>query len=386
MVSEHKIQIQVNNFIESLRKESRIEIQNGLITPKKAIIHNSTGLGRRFNYIPGEFAKEEGFAYTHNGFGERTVFRQQPFEVGGNRFYLELKGYGFSGKHFYPFHHGEGDLSFGMYFRNAKHEFGILKSLSRIEGIKTQLPVALLSFPKKEFERNAIAGMVYCCVPFSFTDIEKFTGLPIDNQKDLIDHLISLYDAEGLDPVLKIMNGFSEFDFSDSLGQFPKIKKPAGYLIRATRSPFRLADCSDPAVREFMDVNSDESSFKEAAFEAGGTYVKMLEQGFFHNYPHEKNITTAGELMDFEDTSRITNVNEIKDIWKYVRGFFPEKDLSSFKNYLSHIVGYNYHPLFGYSFLKGTGFGRTPDEVATNLVREYKDTFRELLEERVLAA
>ncbi|MFH1500707.1 MAG: hypothetical protein ABIE22_02060 [archaeon] len=338
------------------------------IIPKRALVVDSTKAGRQLGYIPKGIRTEAQTLVPHYNFmGVRTVFDPSPILVDGENFYREVKGYGQDGKHLFPLRHSEGDLNFGMYFVNAASEYFLLKQVMDSQEIRTQKPLSLLEFPKEEFEKQLILGLVSLAT----------NGQAKPEDASLI---FGIYEKEGLEEVTSLLEELTGGDLKYEKKEFPYIiKEKAGYLVRASRCPFRIV---------YYDTKIPKDRLEQAVFEGGKSYAALIHLGLIHKYPNLRNITLAGELADFEDATPITDHDSLRRDWYFVgANCLKPGAVRTFHSFLSLLLSkqsFQAHigPDFTQAFLEGTGLGRTPEQVAESIIEIHKESLQPLLEDR----
>jgi hypothetical protein len=364
MISSNVIRRKVEQYVAGRDKyPSKSHPERFL--PKKAYVVNATPEGEQRGYREGTMHTERGRAYSHfDRLVQRVVFRPEPVEINGEQFYLEVKGYGFGGRNLFPFHHCEGDLNFGMYFDNAQKEYDLLNISAQNKDLLSHLPVALLQFPRDEFVYQCLRGIGKLLLDYSVDTFGK-------TEKSIADNLLDKCQKRGIEKVMsQVRPSFHGLDHITN--QFASINKPAGYLVRATRCPFRIA-CMER-------LNVPKEQCDEAAYRAGELYSFMLRQGLLHQVPGECNITLAGELMDFEDMDKVTNTREIRKCWKFMAKQFGKKEkVDSFRDYLALTLGKQFLGEFIVPFLKGAGLGNSPYAAADSIIAMHEKAFRPLL-------
>ena len=146
MISSERIQEIVKKHIVQLTKDKPNSKYQ--IIPKRSKVLESTNLGESLGYSRGNMVIERGVAYSHYWSGQRTVFSPEPQDIGKDKFYIELKGYGFNGRYLYPDHHTEGDLHYGMYLKTARREYQCLTVSMSLQNLRSQYALALLQFSR----------------------------------------------------------------------------------------------------------------------------------------------------------------------------------------------------------------------------------------------
>jgi len=320
------------------------------LIPKKAqVVETDVDFSKILDLQEGDYVTigGAGFLPFNALLPRRTIFLERPETVGGENYYLEIKGYGANGRELYPNKHDEGDLFYGMFFDFARREYDYPKIL-RDKGIENvQYPIALLKFDDLDFFSGALCG---------FEKLIKSRLLlwgpgPVDRVRNGVSKLFPEYEASIKELVKNRDEDFAKllgkktalaffevFSRSGREGLKQLVRKTGledelagicdgrefGYAIRAVKSPFRVGDLHDEKI--VTEKN------KKIAKKIGETVRKMLELGFWHLTPNPGNWTTEGELVDFEDVisypSQFSEAEDdmrrrkIKTLEKYVRFCF----------------------------------------------------------------
>ncbi len=373
MISQTEIHDLVDRHVKYL-EETRGRWKRLALKRKRAKVIDSTEIGNGIGYSKDKTITETGRAYPHYSFLTRAVFRPDPIIIDDKEFYLEVKGYGSDGRYLYPYNHCEGDLFYGMYFDMAKKEFDFLKIAGKFKGFIAQKAVALMRFSKEDFVKYCFSGLAdilkHCREDESLGKTET----------EIRRRLIEAYESGGFDRVRDISNPVLEKGFvaPSRLDPFKEVdlERGAGYLVRATRTPFRIGSGKELGVkREDLD---------EAAYEGGRLYRRLLQDGLLHLVPSIGNITIAGELMDFEDVEKVSSVDEIRKLWKFYAEYYKkDAKLDTFFDFLIFTFGDLSLRNFSSSFLKGTNLGETPQKVSKGIIEMHESSLRPLLEEIV---
>lgn len=242
--------------------------------------------------------------------------------IGGVERYLEVKGYGQGGHDMNLFLHADGDIHFGMFYKNAKKEYDILEK-ARGAGLRVPLPLLLGKMSKQEWFNSAIRAMKSCAQLFH------------DEENVLQLDLVQYNDIQALETII---NGLEMGKYrEDNLSAY---KQPynAGFVIRAPISPFRLGDPSKK-----YELNNRN---KMIARSCGQTFLRLLNIGYLHLCPGTGNWTTMGELTDMSDCYDIKKDKNIERI-------ISKQESKAQKNYWEYILGSDHTANLTDEFLKG---------------------------------
>jgi hypothetical protein len=389
MIAQEKLEEILSLHLKSqkLRKE-----QDWLL-PKTATVRHSTAIGRRLGYREGQPRTERGRVYVHYWLPQRTVFREKPVEIQGEKFYIEIKGYGFNGGHLHGCHHDEGDLHFGMYHDIAKKEYEtirIAEEIEREEGIRSQRAISLLIFSKEEFTYQALRNLARHLIRRDTLPERKANRRQRTMNKygrretELAKNLFRLYKKEGKKALIKELICL-RWRISDKFfTEFDTMRGEAGYLVRASRSPLRLAYSQD--INSWnTDCKLTSQELNQTAMQAGRMYRRLLDRKILHQVPSAGNITLAGELMDFEDADRIENHPEIIRSWTFMAEQYKnEIKIETLRDYLALTLGERFLEDFSNPFLEGTGLGKTPMEAADAIIQLHRQSLEGLVDKRLL--
>ncbi len=291
----------------------------------------------------------------------RTFFLKKPVMINNEVFYLEVKGYGFTGREMHFQEHVSGDVFYGMYLEKALQEFERIE-LAQSLGILTPLPVAVVEITRDDYLKKGMIGFerrLEAEFSFSLRDrmdqTEEIIGEIQEFEPEIIARrLINFIErnyrediAEGV-KFLVAKLGNPPPKWGGGMGDAADVLlsgKPVGYLIRAARCPIRIGDPSDK--------NIDTPQFREVAKTTGRAFRILLENRIVHHCPGTGNWTIAGELTDFADTFHIDK--EDRELEEHINGLKKEgrikkADLRSFVKYL---IGPEHAGLLGPYFLEG---------------------------------
>lgn len=377
MISDNKVYGLVEEHIKRLSKRTGSKSRSYSLIPKKAEVIDTTIYGEELGYTIGKTRTERGKLYPH-WLLQRAVFRPAPIVLDGKFYYVEIKGYGANGRYLFPTNHTEGDLHFGMYFDIAKKEYDFLKVSMEIPDLISQKAVSLLKFQHKEFVRQCIRGLVSFVFNgrlFDGADTSSLIQQFGETEEIMAENLYRVYQADGLTKVVEHLEPLKG-TVPDMLRDFTIITKPAGYLVRLTKAPFRIAGGKKLGI--------DDDSLNEAAFEAGRLYASMLKKGYIHQVPSDWNITIAGELIDLEDMDKVTSLDELRKSWRFMASQFSNRvSVQTFQDYIELTLGKEFLGEFVDRFLEGSGLGDTSAIAARNIIDMHRESFKLLLEERV---
>ena len=301
----------------------------------------------------------------------RTMFMGQPVKIGKELFWLEVKGYGFSGKELYFQEHVSGDIYYGMYLENAKREFERL-NLAHDLGLFVPLPIAVVEIPREEYIKKGMPGFkkrlrgeLSLSAGLNLGKIEKLIGEvdkfnPGEISQKLITAAGKKYPDDPVEAVRFLIAGLSNpkkmgYGMNDAADALLSGRK-VGYLIRATRCPIRVGDPSDK--------NIDTPQFREVAKSAGKSFKVLLEHGIIHHCPGTGNWTIAGELTDFSDTF------DLKGEWPkleiHINGLKQDKRIkkADIPTFVEYLIGPPHAGLLCPYFLEGMFGGRISSEEA----------------------
>jgi len=252
----------------------------------------------------------------------RVFFFPYSTQIGGVERYIEVKGYGQDGHDMNLFLHCDGDIHFGMFYKNARKEYKILQKATEA-GLYVPLPILLGKISRKEWLLSGARSMKRCA--YLFRDEEKIwqiDSIPYDDISGLENFISSLE-----------MSKYRE----DSLSAYGQ-PYDAGLVMRAPISPFRLGDPS-----EKYDLNERN---KTIARKCGETFAGLLELGYLHMCPGTGNWTTVGELTDMSDCY---NIKKDKNIDKIVH----KKESEVQKDYWEWLLCKDHMANLGEEFIKG---------------------------------
>ena len=308
----------------------------------------------------------------------RTFFLKKPVTINNEVFYLEVKGYGFTGREMHFQEHVSGDVFYGMYLEKALQEFERIK-LAQSLGILTPLPIAVVEIAREDYLKQGMIGFKRRLeAEFSFSlrdrmdEVEELIGeIKEFDPEVLARRLIGFIErnyredvAEGVKFVVaKLGNPPPEWgggmgDAADVLSS----AKPVGYLIRAARCPIRIGDPSD------KDIDTPE--FREVARITGRAFKILLENRIVHHCPGTGNWTMAGELTDFADTFHIDK--EAQELERHIDGLKREDRIKKADpgSFIRYLIGPEHTGLLCPYFLEGLfGEPMTLEEAARRLLR-----------------
>lgn len=267
----------------------------------------------------------------------RVVFKPEPLEINGKLYYLEVKGYGFLGRHMFFHEHESQDVYYGMYLEQAIQEFDRLY-LAAKAGIPVPLPIAVVEIPRQEyikygllgFEQRIAGGLNWVTdVPVWLADIICKDASHEDFKESARRVMFWIKNhPEGIEEGIKAFA--TQFDhlpnpFGRNLSCAAALLsgEKVGYLIRATQCPMRVGDPLDSAI--------DTPANRKIAITMGDSFRRLLEVGLLHHCPGTGNWTLAGELTDLQDTFDLARQQDALVIHMAKVG---HKDLKGFVRYL----------------------------------------------------
>jgi hypothetical protein len=222
----------------------------------------------------------------------RVFFLPYNVVIDGVERYIEVKGYGQDGHEMNLFLHGDGDIHFGMFYKNAKKEYSILQK-SREANLRVPMPLLLGKITKQEWLRSAIRAM-------------KSRAYLFDDEENV--EQLDLVQYDNIQALEETINRLEMSQYrEDNLSAY---RQPydAGFVMRAPISPFRLGD---PSLK--YELNNKNMMIARSC---GQTFIRLLEIGYLHLCPGTGNWTTKGELTDMSDCY---DLKKDKNIDKIIR-------------------------------------------------------------------
>ena len=307
----------------------------------------------------------------------RTFFLKKPVTINNEVFYLEVKGYGFTGREMHFQEHVSGDVFYGMYLEKALQEFERIK-FARELGVLTPLPMAVVEIYRDEYIKKGMLGFQRC--------LEAGLHISLRNKVDKIEQIIGEITEFSPKTIAKRLIDFVERNYPEDIVEgirflvaelrtSPKwgygisdatevllSGKPVGYLIRAARCPIRIGDPSD------KDIDTPE--FREVARITGRAFKILLENRIVHHCPGTGNWTMAGELTDFADTFHIDK--EAQELERHIDGLKREDRIKKADpgSFIRYLIGPEHTGLLCPYFLEGLfGEPMTLEEAARRLLR-----------------
>lgn len=247
------------------------------IVPKRFTVEKISPFGKDYLFFKkGDIARFYGILMTQRWPGMGRVFFF-PYNVEINnepstRRFVEIKGYGQDGRDMCLWLHNDGDISYGMFYKNAKKEFRILEKACSA-GLKVPLPLFLGKFSKEEWLKSGLR-VVKGLVEEREVNLEMLAEQDIETLRENIRELI--YPIQQEDPLSAFSQPYN-----------------AGVIGRAPLSPFRIGDPSQE-----YDLNQRNIAI---ARECGTSFIGLLNLGYLHLSPGTGNWTTARELTDMAD-------------------------------------------------------------------------------------
>lgn len=290
-------------------------------------------------------------------FPPRTLYRKIQIENSSDQ-YLEVKGYGRAGKEMYFQNHVSGDIFYGMYLINAVHEFERMRRAYDL-GLPVPLPLAVVEIPRDEYIKHGLMGFqktIEALVRLRGIDIAKIKSLlrNIRNQsnagipKKLIDTIQS--GGGNIVDVIRFIvsrlsvhpwQGFGINDKADALFS----ERRVGYLLRISKSPYRVGDPSNARIKN--------DKFSKIAESMGNTFRVLLENSILHHCPGTGNWTQSGELTDFADTFDLQQGGQ--ELHRHIENL-QEKGViktTKFEDFLKYLIGPEHTGALCEDFLKG---------------------------------
>ena len=266
------------DFIERVGASERYTI-----VPKKFVVKEVSQDGR--GYLPfkeGEKRVFDGRLITNRqGLAGRVFFL--PYSVrdyDGTERFIEIKGYGADGREMCLWTHCDRDILFGMFYKNAKKEYDILKK-AREARLAVPVPLFVGQILREEWLRSGLRVADDLSGVYGAWDIERFSK---DQRK--LRREITRRMRNKRHNILDLLSAFSQPD-------------EAGVLGRAVISPLRMGDPSDKY--ELTEENTG------IARQCGENFFRLIGLGFLHTCPGTGNWTEAGELTDMADCYDLQN-------------------------------------------------------------------------------
>lgn len=306
----------------------------------------------------------------------RTLFKEKRIKINDQEFYLEVKGYGRNGKEMYFQEHCSGDVFYGMYLDKAIKEFERATKAFYDLHLPVALPVAAVEIPRDEYIKVGMKGFVntieslLCCRALSLEKIKSITGKINKsnrvNAECLINYTKRHYRQNIVDGIKFIVSELSNNPW-EGLGINDKAdalfkEKRIGYLIRASKSPYRVGDPSDKSIGN--------AEFSDVAISMGRTFRILLENGILHHCPGTGNWTRNGELTDFADTFDLgSEKNELEAHIKNLKNR-EEIKTSNLEDFLRYLIGPRHTGVLCSKFVEGMyGKGTTIEQTVRELLR-----------------
>ena len=149
----------VQKRIDSIQRIPKM-VSRYTIVPKTFAVEEVSHSGRKYlSFEKGQRRTFTGRLMTERpaGFG-RVFFFPYPVQLNGDseeRRFIEIKGYGQDGRDMCLWTHCDGDILFGMFYKNAKKEFDILEKAFS-QGLHVPMPLFIGRIPKEEWLRSGL--------------------------------------------------------------------------------------------------------------------------------------------------------------------------------------------------------------------------------------
>jgi len=262
------------DFINSLEEDSGHYIYH--IKPKPFSAERVSAWGREaLAFDQGGVYELKGASMTQRmpGMG-RVFFYPYTVIVGQRPRFIEPKGYGQDGGHMNLFLHDDGDIHFGMFYKNAAKEYAILLKACQL-GLRVPLPLLLGKISRATWLTNGLESAkslahLFCKSP------EQLPTITAESNLQTIEHYLRQVFPYQKDPLNAFRQPYS-----------------AGIVIRAPLSPFRIGDPSERYAENAKNT--------WIARKCGQTFWKMVDLGYLHLSPGTGNWTTMAELTDMSD-------------------------------------------------------------------------------------
>jgi|GEM_PF-3300812 len=360
----------IEEVIAKAKEYNQITRKNSQVMPKIGTIRKTGNYPiKNFNFKVGDTFTYKGKAYSPipECLARRTVFIEKPVIINGEKYYLELKGYGANGKHIFPREHEEHDIFYGMYYKNAEKEFDLLQVAYKI-GTNSPLAVALVEANQDDLVKQLFLGLKELLEAYlkfksiDYTIWKEFlkkngykgniepgdTYEPKDSQLNkAIKVLNEIYYLGGPDKLHKVLNHLVSKDPTAKWRpvNFVRFDAKAGYVVRACKSPLRVGDPNDK--------NLPKEKYAAIGRNIGCDFRLLLEHGYLHSSPNIGNWTLASELTDFED---VINLHDGQSELLEVMNNFSTKTL---EKYVEFILGFPHCGILSEFFCEGIMGGET---------------------------
>src|SRR3989338_2998603 len=287
---------EIHDFIDLVEDEAPKHASRYQIVPKKFTIENVSVFGRRYlSFEEGEQREFSGRSLTvsppRHLRGDRVILLPYTVKTNSNDVerFIEIKGYGQDGRDICLWTHCDGDIMFGMFYKNAKKEYKILeKAFER--GLHVPMPLFLGKISKDEWLFSGLRSFSEI-LRIPFKDLEKLTELDLETIRNEL--------------IKRSHRPYAEFVVPDPLSAFAQPYN-AGVLGRASLSPFRIGDPSDNYELNQENIN--------IARQCGRTFLQLLDMGYLHLSPGTGNWTEAGELTDMADCYDLKKDKNLQEI------------------------------------------------------------------------
>lgn len=289
----------------------------------------------------------------HALLGQRTVYLPDPVTLDGEPHYLQVKGYGCSGKWLYGGLHSEGDVFFGMFMDAVEREHRYADVAQEL-GLDAQRPVAMLQYETDEWVRMALVSVLESVSGELRRDHEY--GESYEQAVVMVGDCYARFQSDGRAGIAAWADEHPEYrpDVAALLDG-----REAGYVIRAVRRPGRVGDLHDERI--VTEYN------KAIAVKMGEHARVLLEHGFWNLSPNPGNWTIDGQLVDFEDVVDVRRDHEEIRRDQAFRGFTSLEEHCAF-SFGSGSVGL-LSPEFKHGFAGRPSSDEAIGEIAANIIR-----------------
>ncbi len=354
ILSDHVLQRE--EFNEATGRTSLASKKVGVVMKTSAFAQKSMILNQE--YTPqGRWYPELAIDIT----GKRTVFKNRPFSIQGQTYYLELKGYGRDGQEIWFGEHPSKDVLFGMYLDQARREFDLIEELLPLN-IPMTLPIAVIHISRQEYLRSGWMNLQQR-ISLAYLEEETSKGITVSSMEELR-KIEAVAKRKAARYLLGLKRAFPDLEeglrylytevWKQDFSQVEALKalnshKEIGYIIRASQCPLRLGD---PRIVEATPEN------RMIARKMGKTFRTLLENGYLHHCPSTGNWTRAGELTDFSD------VFNLRSEQKQLDDHIAEVGKRNLTHFIQYLIGPEHSGVLSPDFVEGLIGRRTSLENA----------------------